>query len=131
MNAVTIGGGRVALCHTSLNSYGGCVSVQTKLPRFLENNFDNFHGGRQFEQDRGHSCIWGVSFKSGRGLFAFIAGEGTVGKAGMDLASRPLALERSSAHVAQSVEHILGKDEVTGSSPVMGSPFLWERGGGG
>jgi hypothetical protein len=26
----------------------------------------------------------------------------------------------SSAHVAQSVEHILGKDEVTGSNPVMG-----------
>ena len=26
-----------------------------------------------------------------------------------------------SAHVAQSVEHILGKDEVTGSIPVMGS----------
>ena len=25
-----------------------------------------------------------------------------------------------SAHVAQSVEHILGKDEVTGSIPVMG-----------
>ena len=25
------------------------------------------------------------------------------------------------AHVAQSVEHILGKDEVTGSNPVMGS----------
>jgi hypothetical protein len=24
------------------------------------------------------------------------------------------------AHVAQSVEHILGKDEVTGSTPVMG-----------
>jgi hypothetical protein len=24
------------------------------------------------------------------------------------------------AHVAQSVEHILGKDEVTGSIPVMG-----------
>ncbi len=27
----------------------------------------------------------------------------------------------SCAHVAQSVEHILGKDEVTGSIPVMGS----------
>ncbi len=25
------------------------------------------------------------------------------------------------AQVAQSVEHILGKDEVTGSSPVLGS----------
>ena len=28
----------------------------------------------------------------------------------------------AAAHVAQSVEHILGKDEVTGSIPVMGSP---------
>ena len=25
------------------------------------------------------------------------------------------------AHIAQQVEHILGKDEVTGSSPVVGS----------
>ncbi len=25
------------------------------------------------------------------------------------------------AHIAQSVEHFLGKEEVTGSSPVMGS----------
>ena len=30
------------------------------------------------------------------------------------------------AHVAQSVEHILGKDEVTGSIPVMGFPE-WTR----
>ena len=28
------------------------------------------------------------------------------------------------AHVAQSVEHILGKDEVGGSSPLVGSSFL-------
>ena len=28
-----------------------------------------------------------------------------------------------SAHVAQSVEHFLGKEEVTGSNPVMGSSF--------
>ena len=27
----------------------------------------------------------------------------------------------NSAHVAQSVEHVLGKDEVTGSNPVVGS----------
>ena len=27
------------------------------------------------------------------------------------------------AHVAQSVEHVLGKDEVTGSIPVVGSIF--------
>ena len=29
-------------------------------------------------------------------------------------------MNRWLAHVAQSVEHILGKDEVTGSNPVMG-----------
>lgn len=28
---------------------------------------------------------------------------------------------RAKAHVAQLVEHVLGKDEVTGSSPVVGS----------
>jgi hypothetical protein len=29
-----------------------------------------------------------------------------------------------SAHVAQAVEHFLGKEEVTGSSPVVGSTSL-------
>ena len=28
------------------------------------------------------------------------------------------------AHIAQSVEHFLGKEEVTGSSPVMGSNWM-------
>ena len=28
------------------------------------------------------------------------------------------------AHIAQSVEHFLGKEEVTGSNPVMGSSTL-------
>jgi hypothetical protein len=32
--------------------------------------------------------------------------------------------EQVAAHVAQSVEHVLGKDEVTGSIPVVGSRFL-------
>jgi hypothetical protein len=32
-----------------------------------------------------------------------------------------LPLENQGAHVAQSVEHILGKDEVSGSSPLVGS----------
>ena len=27
------------------------------------------------------------------------------------------------AHIAQSVEHFLGKEEVTGSSPVVGSSY--------
>jgi hypothetical protein len=33
-------------------------------------------------------------------------------------------LNGEDAHVAQSAEHILGKDEVTGSIPVMGSETL-------
>ena len=33
-------------------------------------------------------------------------------------------LARRRAHVAQLVEHVLGKDEVTGSIPVMGSVSL-------
>ncbi len=32
-----------------------------------------------------------------------------------------LPLQSNIAHVAQSVEHILGKDEVSGSSPLVGS----------
>ena len=62
----------------------------------------------------------GVSFKFGRGLFAFIAGIGAGDKGRVWLHGHLLGNE-SSAHVAQSVEHILGKDEVTGSNPVMGS----------
>ena len=37
-----------------------------------------------------------------------------------------LPLKRVIAHVAQSVEHILGKDEVGGSSPLVGS-FLYKN----
>ena len=31
-----------------------------------------------------------------------------------------LSIVRADAHVAQSVEHFLGKEEVTGSNPVVG-----------
>jgi hypothetical protein len=34
------------------------------------------------------------------------------------------------AHVAQLVEHVLGKDEVTGSIPVMGSSNEFAAGAG-
>ena len=34
----------------------------------------------------------------------------------------------SFAHIAQSVEHFLGKEEVTGSNPVMSSNSVWRRG---
>ena len=36
-------------------------------------------------------------------------------------AAAPLRKASNYAHVAQSVEHVLGKDEVTGSIPVVGS----------
>ena len=36
---------------------------------------------------------------------------------------------RRYAHVAQLVEHVLGKDEVTGSIPVMGSAAMKPRAG--
>ena len=32
--------------------------------------------------------------------------------------------KKRSAHVAQLVEHVLGKDEVTGSIPVVGSIYF-------
>jgi hypothetical protein len=39
------------------------------------------------------------------------------------MGSIPIA--RFMAHIAQSVEHFLGKEEVTGSNPVMGSTWQW------
>ena len=38
-----------------------------------------------------------------------------------------LTFHEEKAHVAQLVEHVLGKDEVTGSIPVVGSsrPEFW------
>jgi hypothetical protein len=35
--------------------------------------------------------------------------------------------EVSGAHIAQLVEHILGKDEVTGSNPVVGSIIYYGK----
>jgi large subunit ribosomal protein L33 len=35
-------------------------------------------------------------------------------------------LSGAGAHVAQSVEHFLGKEEVTGSNPVVGFPNFYE-----
>ncbi len=35
--------------------------------------------------------------------------------------------KKSNAHIAQSVEHFLGKEEVTGSNPVMSSSLLVKR----
>ena len=41
----------------------------------------------------------------------------------------PAPLKSSSfAHIAQSVEHFLGKEEVTGSNPVMSSNAVWRHG---
>src|SRR5262245_34192655 len=39
------------------------------------------------------------------------------------------ALYRSAAHVAQAVEHFLGKEEVTGSIPVVSSDLALKYGG--
>ncbi len=45
-----------------------------------------------------------------------------LGVAGSNPVSRSIYLGGAQwAHVAQSAEHVLGKDGVTGSSPVMGS----------
>ena len=42
---------------------------------------------------------------------------------------KSIVLKSSSfAHIAQSVEHFLGKEEVTGSNPVMSSNAVWRRG---
>ena len=39
----------------------------------------------------------------------------------LSLSSIDLLWNIMDAHIAQSVEHFLGKEEVTGSNPVMGS----------
>ena len=36
-------------------------------------------------------------------------------------------VERVLAHIAQAVEHFLGKEEVTGSTPVMGSSVWFAK----
>lgn len=38
-----------------------------------------------------------------------------------ELSAAATALIEDKAHVAQSAEHVLGKDEVSGSIPLMGS----------
>ncbi len=60
-----------------------------------------------------------------------LSGNSSVGRAsafqaeGRGFESRfPLFFGNQGAHVAQSVEHFLGKEEVTGSSPVVGFVFL-------
>ena len=35
------------------------------------------------------------------------------------------ATQAPEAHIAQEVEHFLGKEEVTGSNPVVGSMKYW------
>ena len=92
------------------------VDSRTKI---FQNTFDIVGGSSQSRARSRPLLNLGVSFKFGRGLFAFIAGIGAGDKGRVWLHGHLLGNE-SSAHVAQSVEHILGKDEVTGSNPVMG-----------
>ena len=58
-----------------------------------------------------------VVASGGRRLLTMSRSQGRVAHAGFDRG------RYSSAHVAQSVEHFLGKEEVTGSNPVMSSRF--------
>ena len=64
--------------------------------------------------------------RTGAAIGNTLRGSSSVGRArafqarGRGFDSR-LPLASSRAHVAQSVEHFLGKEEVTGSNPVMGS----------
>ncbi len=45
----------------------------------------------------------------------------TVGRIALRREREPSLIDRENAHIAQSVERVLGKDEVTGSNPVMSS----------
>ena len=60
----------------------------------------------------------------GRAVAGAVAGAGKVAGADADVAGADageVQLLVQVAHIAQSVEHILGKDEVTGSIPVVSS----------
>jgi hypothetical protein len=60
-----------------------------------------------------------------------VAGSSPVSRSTSTVARRKPALIRPGgrwAHVAQSVEHFLGKEEVTGSNPVVGFDKLTRRG---
>ncbi len=50
-----------------------------------------------------------------------VAGSNPVARSIIDLKFQISNLRSYSAHIAQSVERVLGKDEVTGSNPVVGS----------
>jgi hypothetical protein len=65
----------------------------------------------------------GRGFESRFPLHAFIRSIPLQGKA--DHSSEIPFHIRLRAHVAQLVEHILGKDEVTGSIPVVGSGYRY------
>ena len=60
------------------------------------------------------SLLIGINFRHGRSADS------------RQCATRPIK-ETTYAHVAQLVEHVLGKDEVTGSIPVMGSMSLLQK----
>ena len=45
----------------------------------------------------------------------------------MPVAGFSAAKGHQRAYIAQSVEHVLGKDEVIGSSPIVGSIFGYKR----
>ena len=78
--------------------------------------------------DKGNSAYWmfATVSKLKAGCNAYKAGVAQLARAsafqaeGRGFESR-LPLIAFYAHVAQSVEHILGKDEVSGSSPLVGS----------
>jgi hypothetical protein len=70
---------------------------------------------RRFESSPLHAAIVGRRGSSSVGRARAFQARGR----GFD--SR-LPLVASCAHVAQSAEHFLGKEEVTGSNPVVGSP---------
>ena len=83
-------------------------------------------GLRRFESSPVHQFaqrIFGSTFDEARSIQATNVREarGT---------SRPVSQKKFLAWVAQLVERVLGKDEVTGSIPVPGSRMWWQAGRG-
>jgi hypothetical protein len=98
------------------------AGVQKNLTKIFENNFDIPWGMPQ-PRARSRPLLNLRRDVSNPGVDFLPLSLGSVaGDKGRVWLHGHLLGDESSAHVAQSVEHILGKDEVTGSNPVMGSP---------
>jgi hypothetical protein len=90
-----------------------CKSAGVRLRRFESSPLHSVRGNRTTKMRRGSSSV-------GRARAFQARGRGFDSRLPLVAASVGIAID-GYAHVAQSAEHFLGKEEVTGSNPVVGS----------